>query len=483
LRKVVIVDDEFWAIESLKDSIDWNALGYEIAEVFTSAEKALLYLKENPIDVAIVDLMMPGIDGITLIDELRSTNNDIIFIIVSGLMDFENARRAVRLGVDEFFVKPVNNQVLTDTLVRIKKKLDLRQYANLPDIQDFLNHITDAEVSDEKILNTEYLGLNKKYSYCFGVMFEERHRTDDITRYIEAFSVSGMIMHFSIFGKYLFVLALTDVFIDYQKAIESINKKFADETVGISAVHNSVMQISDLVEESSIAFFNRFLTEKKHPTVYTESNKVLIDAMMKNLNTAVKANDMQRLNEFIGMVASNNMKVNIDEVLLFGNTILFALNYCSGSVNFDYLPPLERLENRFPNFIKLINYLHSCVNNLIVQRTGMKGKKSGKELMQMIKIYVDEHCCEYISLSGVAEEFGVGEKYLGKVFKKYTGENFTMYINKKRIERAKNMLIQTQISVKDISEMCGYGDYPYFARVFKQITGVSATELRNKKSK
>ena len=59
-------------------------------------------------------------------------------------------------------------------------------------------------------------------------------------------------------------------------------------------------------------------------------------------------------------------------------------------------------------------------------------------------------------------------------------ENFTAYINRIRIERAKNMLVQTQLSVKDISEICGYSDYPYFARVFKQITGISATEMRKR---
>ena len=483
MRKVVIVDDEFWAIESLKDSVNWSELGYEISGTFTSAEKALLFLKENPVDVALVDLMMPGIDGITLIDELRKTNNDIVFLIVSGLMDFENARRAVKLGVDEFFVKPINIQSLTDTLVKIKNKLDLKRYSNLPEIKNLLNQIKSAEFIDEKILNTEYLKLNKKYSYCYGVMFEEKFKTDNPLKYTEAFSVSGEILHFSIFGRYLFSLVFTDVFIEYQKALESINKKFPDETVGISRIHNTVSEIGDVVEEGSIAFFNRFITEKQQPSVYTESNKVLIDAMMKNLNTAVKTNDMHRLNEFVDIFSSNNKEININDALLFGNTVLFALNYCSGSVVFDYLPSIEGLENRFQTFTRLINYLHSCVNKQIVKRTGMKLKKTSKELMQMIKVYVDEHCSEYISLSSIADEFGVGEKYLGKIFKRYTGENFTVYINKKRIEKAKNMLMNTQLTVKDISEMCGYGDYPYFARVFKQITGFSATELREGKSK
>lgn len=215
MRKVVIVDDEFWAIESLKDSINWSELGYEISGTFTSAEKALLFLKENPVDVALVDLMMPGIDGITLIDELRKTNNDIVFLIVSGLMDFENARRAVKLGVDEFFVKPINIQSLTDTLVKIKNKLDLKRYSNLPEIKNLLNQIKSAEFIDEKILNTEYLKLNKKYSYCYGVMFEEKFKTDNPLKYTEAFSVSGEILHFSIFDRYLFSLVFTDVFIEY----------------------------------------------------------------------------------------------------------------------------------------------------------------------------------------------------------------------------------------------------------------------------
>ena len=253
LRKVVIVDDEIWAIESLKNSIDWGSVGYEIVKEFTSAEKALLYLKENPVDVALVDLKMPGIDGITLINELRSTNNDIVFIIVSGLMDFENARSAVRLGVDEFFVKPVNSQALADTLVKIRNKLDLRRYVNLPDIYDFLNDTAKSKVADEQILAKEYLGLSKKYSYCFGFMFDENYKSEDVSRYTQMFCASGQIKHFGIYGKYLLALIFTDVYIDYHKAIETVTIEFANETVGISGIHDSITNLNMVVEECAIA--------------------------------------------------------------------------------------------------------------------------------------------------------------------------------------------------------------------------------------
>lgn len=102
--------------------------------------------------------------------------------------------------------------------------------------------------------------------------------------------------------------------------------------------------------------------------------------------------------------------------------------------------------------------------------------------MPRLKEYVDEHFQEQISLTVMAEKFGVSEKNIGKMFKKYTGENYTAYVNQSRISMAVKMLSETAFSIQEISEICGYRDYSYFARVFKKLTGVSATDIKRNKT-
>ena len=112
----------------------------------------------------------------------------------------------------------------------------------------------------------------------------------------------------------------------------------------------------------------------------------------------------------------------------------------------------------------------------------MKALKA-KDFVPMIKKYIEENYQNDLSLSLLAKEFMMSSKYLSSVFKKTTGMNLNRYINIVRINRAEVMLQETEISIQDISYLCGYGDCSYFTKVFREIMGETPTEYRINRTK
>lgn len=477
LKRVVLIDDEIWAIESLKAACDWNALGYEITRTFTSAQKALDYLENNRVELALVDIMMPNIDGLDFIERVRRHNSDIRFVIVSGFMEFENARRAVRLGVDEFFVKPVDNQSLCETLTRISKLIEDEQPKQLPDVSSFFGRIKELSNSEEEGLYSKYLGLKKHYNYCFTVMAEFPAESQKNRILAETLHSNGEILCFSMFDRFTVYAVFTDVYIEYDATTKRLIEQFASECLGISTLKGSAGELEKAVNESRLALFRRFICGAMRPYIYKESNLEFFNSIMRRIQVIVKEKDMKRLDELISGIFKCNIDFNIDEIILLSNTVLITANLLYTMQNFDYIPTAENIEKRFSGIEELRDHLHCCINEILMQQEDAT-LSARHTVMPLIKDYVDKHFQEPINLSVISEKFGIGEKYLGKIFKKYTGENFTGYVNQCRINMAVRMLSDTNLSVREISEVCGYGDYPYFARVFKRIMGISATDIR-----
>lgn len=116
----MLVDDEVNTLSLMKICIDWNSLGFEISAEASSGKEALEILKTRTVDVVITDIEMPFINGFELSVELRNSYPDIIIIILTAYDSFEYAKSAIKLGVSDFILKPINRSELTDTLRRIR---------------------------------------------------------------------------------------------------------------------------------------------------------------------------------------------------------------------------------------------------------------------------------------------------------------------------------------------------------------------------
>lgn len=155
----------------------------------------------------------------------------------------------------------------------------------------------------------------------------------------------------------------------------------------------------------------------------------------------------------------------------------------SGYDDFSYCREALRLQIT-DYILKPVNYeeFGSCIDNLkiaLFQRQTSKSEDQAEErTINNILRFMQEHLTEEISLSVLAEEFHLSAQYISQLFKNEIGVNFLTYLTHIRIENAKKLLLTTSLSIAEVSEQSGYGDYRVFTKVFKKSEGITPSQYR-----
>lgn len=123
MYKVMLVDDERLILQGVLNIIDWEKLGMEVIHMAENGKEALDKYKENPVDIIITDINMPVITGLELIMKIKEINKRAKFIVLSGYDEFSYARTAMKYGVENYILKPINEEELEAALIDINKKI------------------------------------------------------------------------------------------------------------------------------------------------------------------------------------------------------------------------------------------------------------------------------------------------------------------------------------------------------------------------
>lgn len=155
----------------------------------------------------------------------------------------------------------------------------------------------------------------------------------------------------------------------------------------------------------------------------------------------------------------------------------------SGYDDFAYCREALRLQIT-DYILKPVNYeeFATCIDNLKIalfqRRTSEEDSPQEERTIQGITRFLQEHLVEEVSLSVLAEEFHLNPQYISQLFKSEIGVNFLAYLTNIRMEHAKKLLLTTSLSIAEVSEQSGYGDYRVFTKVFKKTEGVTPSQYR-----
>ena len=145
----------------------------------------------------------------------------------------------------------------------------------------------------------------------------------------------------------------------------------------------------------------------------------------------------------------------------------------------------EALRMQITDYIlKPVNYeeFGTCIDNLkiaLFQKQSLENAEQQEErTIHSILRYLQEHLAEEISLTVLAEEFHLSAQYVSQLFKNEIGVNFLAYLTNIRMEKAKKLLLSSSLSIAEISEQSGYGDYRVFTKVFKKSEGITPSQYR-----
>ena len=124
MYKVIVVDDEEMIRNGIKNVIPWKSLG--VSEVITasSVNDAINIMKSNNFDIMITDICMPEKDGLSLVKEVNDINSELKIIVLTGFDNFEYAQKCCKMKVNDFLLKPIDEDELTDVIRNLIKELD-----------------------------------------------------------------------------------------------------------------------------------------------------------------------------------------------------------------------------------------------------------------------------------------------------------------------------------------------------------------------
>lgn len=498
MYKVLIVDDEKLERRGIAFLLKESGFDCEISEADNGIQ-ALEYISNNSVDILLTDVKMPLMDGIELITKVNELERDIKIIIFSGCSDFNYARQAVRLGVSDYILKPVDPEEFSEAVTRIVTELEktrVQTNINTKSKEYIMEHIlylatSGSNLNDINEYGSENISMDFLNEYhCLimldfntdffggkGIDFKEKFVCDT-----DEYTYLNLNTHQSLFF-------FKDLEADYVKKAEGlIGKvfvKYGEKCfAAVSSVFEGCANMSKAMEELDTLMENKFYY-KPGEVFYTGMNindvetvSVDDDTIMKQMKQSLKMKDANGLRvHFESFCQKYRNKTNFSQVyikFLFANLLK---DFNQSLPEADEVVLNEEIEELYKatDFSTVIKIVNDNIDRL--EEDFMKNPQMHKEV-EIIKEYIYDHYGEELGIDKLADMVFMAPSYFSSLFKKETGQNLSKFIKAYRMERAKDMLENTTTKIFDIGTMCGYPNVSYFCSSFREYYGISPQKYR-----
>ncbi len=528
MYRIMLADDEGIVIDSMKFIIE-KEFGDECEVQFAKTGRSVIELAENfrP-DIAIMDIQMPGINGIEAMKEIQKFSKNTVFIVMSAYDKFDYAKEAIKLGVLEYINKPMERTKVVATIKKAMEVIDSerkKRSENLlikekletvePIIENGLIYsILLREKYDDDIDNYKtVLSIDADYGYMIAVVCGDSQEGSHMTNAVGS-SVKISMKYNEIREalketydcKVGAVMAnKVAVFIPYDKENMDYNDRIA--------LIEKTRELNRYLRKKTDISFRMGIGRVKPLHMLNESYDDALNALSASTGLVAHAEDLPIGCEYgddypidyeNGLFESVE-KGRLDEALFFADKFVdWMFDTFPENINSIRLKVLEfamRAESlaylnggMIYEFRARDNYLSEVMNMSALSefRTWFTSKIStccrniqskrdekSNDVIKSVKDYINENFSKDISLDDASRIVGISPYYFSKIFKEETGENFIEYLTAVRIEKAKELLSNSKLSMKEICQMCGYSDPNYFSRTFKKNVGVTPTEYKD----
>ncbi len=473
MYRVLIVDDEPWALVVIRKLFNWEENGFEVIGETTSSKKAIDIISSERPDVVFTDIRMPNFDGIELIKIIRQKKIDTEFIIISGFAEFSYAQEAIRNGALDYCLKPMD-PTKTDELLK-------RTYIHLDKKRNLQNHeLLEMLMGDSGRKSVQLDNFLHKYTqgvwFCM-VIYCENDIIKDLKE-SEGYHFLGIKVGLH---KYQYIVNIEEN-IAVDKIEDDLFKELHIKSVGISSRVEKLEDFKKLIKEANIAALKTFVGIQKGVFFYT--NKIQVLKPIVNKITNALTNSKFELLEGIHVQLQELFLVEglgMVEVIYLWNQIVSIMNRNfedkSTYLNLEFLSYSE-LYTRFKDFESLCVYLQEVFSELGAHNgTSLYGQEINVSFIKMVN-YIKANYNQELYLKDLAVQFYINQFYCCELFKKIIRKTFSEFIAGLRTEKACELLMNEDISIEKIAEMVGYNDYYYFSKVFKKYCGVPPAKFR-----
>lgn len=519
MYKIVIVEDEYYIRKSLVNLIQWKDIDCTVVASFESGEMAIEYLAKENVDIVISDIKMNGISGVELAAILAERYTDIRVIFLTGHAEFEYARAAVRLNVMDFILKPTDPLELTNSVKKaslaIEKKrqraITLKKYRmqvteNIPILQsqflsDLIHGLLSSAESNSMALSlgipdTPFFVVCAGIDGCSELQSSRSEEELQMMRnglfqtglgYREGF-VWGLVFNpwslvFVFHGKD--VDAYCHTLIDLSKDVFSVSL-----SLGVSRLGDIFSSFLDYFYQACDALHSRYFLSDRSIIHYDGESKlkdISLHSMLSLLEEYLETGNEDGAVSTLGRICSLLVLGEPDSISYMRNIILeiivltqkVALHNGLEYLIDSKLEMIREVEGK-ENLKDLEDFACSIIRdgcNKICELNGQKRKTVAGKIID----YLEENYSHAVSLEEVGAAVFRSSKYICKILKQETGRHFSEILVSLRMEKAVDLLRNTDRPISEIASMVGIQDPHYFSKVFKKYFGISPTKYRDRR--
>lgn len=529
LLKVFLVEDETVIREGLRDRMPWDQFGYRFVGEAADGEMALPLIRKTMPDVLITDIKMPFMDGLSLSKIVSKEFPKMKIIIISGYDDFEYARQAIEVGVDQYLLKPVTKMKLKNVLLELKEKIeqdqeqeDYRtQFQN--EIQEyeqfsrrrFMEKILEGELSVKEIydeaqrqsIEITAAGYNLLFLYLqeknkekmAGFLRKQDEVLHYFLRYPQYLLFRWNVNSYGVLikGEMSQLEELTDQCVEFVKKTCGSEEQL-EWYVAAGKPVERLSRLSQCYQGVNHNFAYRFMVPGLH-VLTEETLGSYVNAQGENRLDGVDSSQLnpEIIKDFLTKGSSGEIQEFVQSYLqnmskalesrMFRDYVVLHIRFTTimylESIGVSKEEYSQKIEGKYQDMNIKASQVGAYFVDILraaVDIRDAKSKSQGTSAMKKVLDFIDQNCYnENFSLNDVAEAVNMSANYLSATFSQSMQKTFVEYVTGKRMERAKKLLRETDRSSGEIAQEVGYKDPHYFSYVFKKNQGCSPREYRS----
>lgn len=517
MYSLLIVDDEAYIVDGPVQLFEDSDLPLKRIASSYSATNALEMIARHPYDIIISDIKMPGLDGLTFLEQVRRTNPRTRFILLTGYDYFEYARKAIHLQVQSYLLKPVEDDDVIANVARVIAGLDVEMQEALAiwQMQETLgkgriraqSHLIELLLKDsadiQDILTRTAYELpfrTERDIGLVGIRISGPHKNDSeqIDRVLA--------MMRSLFTR----LTEGELILQKESAAMAVGIFQTPEQYRGNFLSARFEEIQDYLHHelgiiSSLSIIRDFPWEElrqnyRNMLVYLRLNiqqgQILqveshitymrderLMSLLEDMTEAIRGTNRGRFMECLDRVvslSSGREQFNGGLAYFYLSLSQFILgtafdNNITALISTENIEKLTNLSS-FDSIDEFKAFLIHTYDMLEKDLTG--NEHPSNQLISSIQYYICNNLDKELSLDYLAQKFRINASYLSRVFREVTKQNISNYISVQKVARAKQLLAESSCRIGDIAERLGYQNQNYFAKVFRKIAGISPQEYR-----
>ena len=542
MLKIFLAEDEVVVRETIKRMIPWEELGFELVGEAADGEMALpLLIRQQP-DLLITDIKMPFMDGLTLARLAKKEIPGLKVVILSGYDDFNYAKQAIGIGVEDYLLKPITKNALIERLSEIRSRYEHEktqkeyyekfqremQAYEKNSSRDFFEALVGGSMDMMEVYKrAEKLGLDI-VAEAYNVLIFTMNCDEDFSGQRDEYSSweaeslellenffaghsSAMLFRSNIFSYGVLLKGQRETIEENTRACVDEIRKILSRQDGrrewFLAVGQSVERLSQIQKSyhtASRAFSQRYLYDEnilyydemetmEHPggQAETEDNAYLQKVDVNALNPAILqkflSNGLQEetenfVKDYFYAIGQEPMESLVFRNYVILNVWFSVISFIKGlgcdTNEMESADTEEVLAESGKNMESAIAYAKKMISQAIEIRDQNSGNKN-RSILKTAVDFIDSHYMdEEISLNTVANVANVSSNHFSALFSQNMGQTFIEYLTSLRMNKAKELLRCTGMRSSEIAGEIGYKDAHYFSYLFKKTQGMTPSDYR-----